>query len=410
MAVQEGIYQQDQLAQMGLDFNETTSAQQVGGAWYKLENTGDNRRQVKIVQPVGAGQGSGGFTYGNQPQAPQPFQGTPSPQEPPQQTGTTSIFSDQAQQGQQDQQAPLNLPELYKSLTESSGVGQIQAELSNKERAYNDALSKINDNPFLSEASRVGRAQKLSTDYQNSVANLQRDVVTKQADIEMQLNLQTKQFDINSQVAQQSLERFNTLLTMGALENATGEDIATITRSTGLSSSAINSAIEAKRKSDVQTQIISYDDGTNQGFAVVNAQTGEIISRQVVAQSVPKEVQTQTIAFDDGDNVGYTVINSQTGEIIKQQVTGKSAPTATEIKAGLGSGGTSSKDLNKATTAVSTALQRDVDGFAKDKYVDWKEFMRAVNAAMALGIGQEEAQSITLQQMKVLGKQPYQWK
>ena len=68
----------------------------------------------------------------------------------------------------------IGLPGLYKNITDSSGIGGLQNTLSTQEKSYNDALSKINDNPFLSEANRVGRAQKLTIDYTNATAKIGR--------------------------------------------------------------------------------------------------------------------------------------------------------------------------------------------------------------------------------------------
>ena len=50
----------------------------------------------------------------------------------------------------------------------------------------------------------------------------------------------------------------------------------------------IRAAIDANKKKNVQTSTISFDDGVNQGFAVINNQTGEIISKQTIAASKPK--------------------------------------------------------------------------------------------------------------------------
>ena len=111
-------------------------------------------------------------------------------------------------------QPTLNLPELFRSLQESSGIGELEAELSNKEKAFIEATGAINDNPFLSEATRVGRIAKIDKLFQDRTANLRGDIATRKADIETQLNLETKQFDINSQVAQQALDQFNSLLSM----------------------------------------------------------------------------------------------------------------------------------------------------------------------------------------------------
>lgn len=185
-------------------------------------------------------------------------------------------------------QASINLPELYKSLYQDSGIKASETQFSDMEKSFIEAKGKINDNPFLSEATRVGRVAKLETLFGERTANIKNDIATKKADIETQLNLQTKQFDINSQVAKDAFSQFNTLLGMGALDNASGDEIAAITRTTGISSGMIQSAIQAKQAKNVKTNMIQYDDGTNQGFAIVNENTGEIISKQVVASSKPK--------------------------------------------------------------------------------------------------------------------------
>lgn len=185
--------------------------------------------------------------------------------------------------------APIDLPGLYNTLTKNAGISDIEQKLVDKADAYAKAQSKINDNPYLSEATRTGRISKLSTDYQNDVKNDQDLLAMRKADVETQLNLQSKQFDINSQVAKDALDRFNTLLSLGALDNASGEDIANITRATGLSSQAIMGAINNNKAKNVETQVISYDDGVNQGYAVINSKTGEIISKQTVASSKVKK-------------------------------------------------------------------------------------------------------------------------
>lgn len=196
----------------------------------------------------------------------------------------------------------IDLTSIYNNLYKNSGItdtekkiAEIDASLNSKQQAYNLATNNVNDNPFLSEAGRVGRNEKVKQGYESSIANdinqlntAKNDIATKKADIETKLNLELKQFDINSQQAQQALSQFNTLLSMGALDGASGEDIANITRQTGLSSTMINNAITAKNKKQVETSIMNFDDGTNQGFVVIDKSTGEIIARENIASSKPK--------------------------------------------------------------------------------------------------------------------------
>ena len=208
-------------------------------------------------------------------------------------------------------QPTIDLQKSYENLYSGSGIGDIESTISTKEKARNDALAKINDNPYFSEATRVGRVAKLDQIFQNDTASLRSDVATRKADLETRFGLQTKQFDINSQQAQQAFTQFSSLLSMGALDNASGVDLANITRATGLSSSQISSAIQATKdakKKDVPTQIIQTDDGTNTGYAVINTQTGEIIKKETVGGSKPaatKATSTKAKTVSASDKKTY---------------------------------------------------------------------------------------------------------
>lgn len=171
-------------------------------------------------------------------------------------------------------QTAIDLPSFYKSQYDSSGIANLEAAISAKERRYTEALSTINDNPFLSEGSRVGRQQKLNIDFENSTANDYKNIDRKRADIETAVGLQSRQFDINSQQSQLALSQFNSLLSSGALDSASGDDIAKITRATGLSSASIDSAIKANKAKNLTTTVQSYDDGTNQGFKILTIDQG----------------------------------------------------------------------------------------------------------------------------------------
>lgn len=174
----------------------------------------------------------------------------------------------------------INLPEIYKNLYATSGISDLENSYSQLSKEYTEAKGKINDNPFLSEATRVGRIAKIESLFNERTANLKNDIATKKADIETQLNLQTKQFDIDSENAKNALSYFNTLLDAGALNTASGEDIATITRTTGIPSSLIYSAIKSKTANNANTQVItSTNDYGEVTVSVVDKNTGEIIKQ-----------------------------------------------------------------------------------------------------------------------------------
>ncbi len=209
----------------------------------------------------------------------------------------------------------INLPEIYNNLYTQSGVSDLETKLSDQTKAFTDAQSKINDNPFLSEASRVGRLQKLQTDFNNNTTGIRTDIATKKADIETKLNIQTKQFDINSQQATQALSQFNTLLSSGALSSLSGDDIASITKATGMSSAMINAAINANNAKNVTTSTIQFDDGTNQGFAIINTKTGAIIKKEVVAASKPV-TKSSTTADTKTDYITWAKTDAKSGKTL----------------------------------------------------------------------------------------------
>lgn len=199
-------------------------------------------------------------------------------------------------------QPTLNLPDLYKNLQESSGVGKLEQELSDKEKQFIEATGQINDNPFLSEGTRVGRVAKLDKLFQERTANLRGDIATKKADVETQLNLELKQLDIQSDQTRLAWDQFNTLLSSGALQNASGDDIANITRSTGISSTMIRSAIKANKKDpEINSQLIQTDDGTSIRATLINKDTGEIISSTVISGSKPRAAKATT----EGEKTSY---------------------------------------------------------------------------------------------------------
>lgn len=213
-------------------------------------------------------------------------------------------------------QAPINLPDIYNNLYASSGISEKEQSLVEKERQFLEAKGKISDNPFLSASMIDQRLQRLQSKYDTETAPLKAEVAQKKADIETQLSLQTKQFDINSQASKNALSYFNTLLEAGALNNASGDDIAMITRSTGIPSSAIQSAIKAKTATKVDTQVITStaDNGTvtvstidkNTGAVINQTSLGKIGNVQTGAK--PTETQNKNAVIKDTSS--YLVSNS----------------------------------------------------------------------------------------------------
>lgn len=225
-------------------------------------------------------------------------------------------------------QAPsIDLPSLYQNLYQSSGVGELETKINDLEKKFLEQKGKISDNPFADASMIDQRLARLKNKYESEVAPLRGEIAQKKADIETQLNLETKQFDINSQVAQQSLQMFNSLLGSGALDNASGDDIANLTRATGLSSSMINSAISANKAKNVSTSSMTFDDGTNQGFVIIDDKTGDIISRQIIAASKPQQsTQTERTTNDQQQTTSNLVGDVQRGVTLKDLIGHYSQP------------------------------------------------------------------------------------
>lgn len=276
-----------------------------------------------------------------------------------------------------------NLPDLYQRLYQDSGITERESRLRDLESKFLEARNKISDNPFLSASMVDQRLKRLQGKYEQETSPLRNEIATQKADIETQLNLQTKQFDINSESAKLALSYFNTLLESGALDNASGDDIANITRSTGLSSSMIYSAVNAQRQKDVDTQTISWDDGTNQGFAVINSRTGEVISNQSVASSKPTS--------SGSGSGGFT--NSQ-----RRDVTGTASRLLRETDEQYRTTGGKAKQLE---------FEQDYGG---DKRLSLQEYELAVQRLVEeTGIDPTQADDILTQQMQSLGYVKWRW-
>lgn len=208
----------------------------------------------------------------------------------------------------------IDLAGTYQNLFESSGISKIEADLSAKSKAYTEQVAKIKDNPYLSEATMTGRLKKIDEKFNMDTKNIRDDIAMRKADIETQLNLQTKQFDINNEQTQKSWSQLNSLISAGALTNASGEDIASITRATGIPSSMLTSIIDKQKKdAEVKPTITTLDDGKNQ-YAVALDQNGNVIQKTILASSKPKEPKAATA--DDKLSAG-NFTNSQVSKAIK---------------------------------------------------------------------------------------------
>jgi hypothetical protein len=265
---------------------------------------------------------------------------TPTPQENVTPAATTGVETAGTGVGYTTQPT-IDLQSLYNQAYQTAGIADLQTKYSEMQKALTEAKGKNNDNPFLSEASRVGREAKLQKLFDERTANILSDIAMKKADVETQMNLATKQYDINTQASKDALNQFNSLLSAGALNNASGQDIANLTKATGLSSTMIQSAIKANKTKGAQTT--SYSDGTNDYFVTVD-NDGNIINKQVIGKTAPTAAQrnattgtagtTGTKSGDKAANIENVKISASSGTTLQQiYMAYKGVLTASEIQA-----------------------------------------------------------------------------
>jgi len=171
--------------------------------------------------------------------------------------------------------------------TANKSVSDVQAEIDTTTNAYNEAKAIINDNPLYGYASMRGKEDKLSKKFNDDLNRLQNKKAIEQdnlaklkADAEIKVNLAMKQYDINNQAYKDQLSLFNTLLDAGALNNASGTDIASYAAATGIPTSMIQSIIDKQKKDEIKPQVItSTDDAGNMTVAVIDSYTGTVISK-----------------------------------------------------------------------------------------------------------------------------------
>jgi hypothetical protein len=192
---------------------------------------------------------------------------------------------------------PINLQNIYDQAYASAGITglqdkykTLQDQLTTKEQALANAKADINENPFYSEGNRTGVISKLDQAAQNDMnvlikqqAVLQDQINSAKTDVDTKLNIATKQFDINSSASTQALSQFNTLLSAGALDNASAADINQFAAATGISTSMINSAVKLSKQKNTESKMIeTTDDSGNVTVSLVQIKDGQmaVVSKQ----------------------------------------------------------------------------------------------------------------------------------
>jgi hypothetical protein len=177
-----------------------------------------------------------------------------------------------------------NLQEAYDKLFNTPEMKGLKEEQAKTEAERDRAISEIQNNPWFSSATTVGKIAQINADAEKKLTRVNNELARMQADAQIQYNIVTDQYTIDRQAYQDTLTQFNNLLQLGAFNNASGQDIAQWASATGISTSAIQSMVKTAQKKDLSLQ--SYDDGTNVYTLALDAE-GNIVNKTLIGRSKP---------------------------------------------------------------------------------------------------------------------------
>jgi len=245
--------------------------------------------------------------------------------------------------------AGVNLISEQQKLYDASGITDINKKIADLESSIDvkkteadKRRAEVNENPFLSEASRVGQIAKIDSQLNDSLisdqanlANLQGQVTTKNAEINTKLGLITQQFDMDKAVRAENLSLFNALLSSGALTNATAADLTALSLQTGIPVSFIQSSVTKNAQANVQIETAT-DNAGNVTFVTLDKNTGKIVS-QVSAGTIGKGATSSETASDQIQTVGAIISSYINNEQQQAQISPENLHDQLVAKYGLAS-------------------------------------------------------------------------
>lgn len=223
----------------------------------------------------------------------------------------------------------IDLNAIYNTATNTPEIQALKKEVEQKKAGYNTAVTSINNNPYASEATRLGKISKLDNTAQREIQNLEGNLAQKYADAQTKVNIAAQQYNINNQQYQNELSKLNLLISSGALLNASGNDIAQIGLATGMSSDMIK-GIQNKMKSDnVKPQVITNtDDSGRVTVSVIDAQNGNIISQRSLGKIGNAQTGGNSNPYKPGTPTYIAAVNAMTRDL--QSVSGADRRVAPE--------------------------------------------------------------------------------
>ena len=216
-------------------------------------------------------------------------------------------------------QPTIDLNSIYNKELNSPDILSLQKEIDTKKQGYNTAVTSINDNPFASEATRVGKIARLDNTAQREILTLEEKLAQRKADAQVKVNVATQQYNINSQQYQNELSKLNMLISSGALLNASGNDVAQIAQLTGMSTSMIN-GIQNKMKTDaIKPQVITNTDNNGRvTVSVIDGNTGKVISQNSLGNIGSADKTSTANQYKPGTATYVSAVNAMTQDLQSQ--------------------------------------------------------------------------------------------
>jgi len=153
----------------------------------------------------------------------------------------------------------------------SNNLASIESEYNKKKEAYEKEAAIINDNPFFSEATRLGRQAKLDEQKVRELGTLQDRLTYLKAEDQLKYNISMDRYKLQQDQVKQNVDKLKMYIDSGAILNASSQDLAQIGVATGMSQSMLQ-GIVARTRADIAAK-----NAPSMGVEfITNEQTGEV--------------------------------------------------------------------------------------------------------------------------------------
>lgn len=243
------------------------------------------------------------------------------------------------------QRPTIDLAKEYNTLYDSLGLKGYKEAVEAKQQEIlalrdqtDQAAALINENPWSSAANRTGRLAKLEEAYDRKANVLAAQAALEQQkyadaynELNTQMNLKTQQYNIDTNNFDWSINQLNSLLSLGALDNASSESLGNIAAQTGMSGDMISSMVKASKNSRMNPTLLqNTDDWGNVTLTLIDANTGNIINQQTlegVASSNMLQMASRSTGRSGGGSGGgsSSSLNKEINNLLSYRKSAKDA-------------------------------------------------------------------------------------